>query len=144
MERLRSASGDPTDGPLTVSGRVHLIEVEEPSKVAIRADDGTDWICTYSESLEPTVLGLVKQLVWARGTGARTSTGRGRMSLVEIHPLPAFGQANLFSERQRDADEVAAEQGITRPQGLDSTTDPEWVDDERDEEFLALMVGEES
>lgn len=140
LQRLRKQVQCLTDEPLTVSGRVHLIEIEEPSKVAIRATDGTDWICVYRPELEPRVLGLVKQLVWARGTGARTSTGRGRMQLETIDPVPVHVQATLFSERQREATELANEQGVAGPQGLASTTDPEWADDEAGDRFLSFVM----
>ena len=144
VEILRASAADPADAPLSVSGRVHLIEVEEPSKVAIRATDGTDWVCVYSSELEPVVLGLVKQLVWARGSGARTSTGRGRMRLDGIEPIPLHLQPHLFVAQPRDPGELAEEQGIAGPQSIVATADPDWVDDEASERFLEFVLGDDA
>ena len=143
VQALRAAAVDPADRPLSVSGRVHLIEVEEPSKVAIRATDGTDWLCVYSPELEPVVLGLVKQLVWARGSGSQTSTGRGRMRLTHIEPVPVHLQPRLFVAEPRDARELAEEQGISAPQTIEETADPGWVDDAASKRFLEFVLGDE-
>lgn len=141
IERIRNAvSVEPQSHPVTVSGRLHLIEVEEPFRVEIRATDGVNWTCTYDDDLEPVVLSLVKNVVWARGVGRRLKGNRGSMELREIRDLPRFEQSPLFTEKRVPDDELDRSQGVVAPQGLRAVQDDEAVDDEASRAFLDFIL----
>lgn len=143
IERLEAAASfdvDPKE--MTVSGKLHLIEVEQPGKVEIRAADGLNWTATYDESLKPTVLRLVDSVVRANGVGARTAHNRGHMELSGLEPLPKFEQTAFFSREQIPTAELERQQGISRPQGLAALQDPYWVDDEASRDYLAMVLDE--
>jgi hypothetical protein len=146
IERLGSASKEtpPALTEMTVSGLLHLIEVEEPECVAIRDRSGIDWLCTFEPELEAKVLRLVKSIVWATGTGGLTTPRSGKMHLREIREVPRYEQSSLFTFERVPLEELEAEQGIAEPQGLAAVQDPEWADDEQDRAYLALVLGEDS
>lgn len=123
----------------TVFGRLHLIETETP-RVEIRATDGYNWACTYPETLEPTILGLIKRQVRATGLGVRERANRGTLEIAEIEPLPEFEQTPLFSPRPVPTDELEREQRIEGPQGLGSLSLEELPNDEAIDRYLAAIL----
>jgi hypothetical protein len=146
IERLQAAAISepvPDDVELSVSGVLHLVEVYEPLHVVIRAPDGVDWTCEYDPSLEPEVLRSVKSLVWATGSGRRTGANTGSLRLRTIQRVPTPEQTSLFTLLPIPADELARQQGIHGPQGLEALGDPDWADDEHDRAFLAYILGDE-
>jgi len=143
IQRLEAAVALETEPKqITVSGKLHLIEVEQPGKVEIRAGDGVNWIGSYDATLKPTVLGLVDSVVRARGLGRRTAHNRGSLELLGVEPLPKFEQTPLFTRETVPIAELERQQGITRPQGLAALQDPEWEDDEASREYLSLVLNE--
>jgi hypothetical protein len=148
VERLHAAASanepEPEARPVSVIGLLHLIEVESPERVAIRDRDGRDWVCTFEPDLEQRVLSLVKSIVWAKGTGEHTSGKAGRMHLADIEVVPQHKQSALFTFERVPADELDARQGVSAPQGLAATVDPEWADDEQDRAYLALVLGDDA
>ncbi|HVE68254.1 MAG TPA: hypothetical protein VNB64_06710, partial [Solirubrobacteraceae bacterium] len=98
IQRLHAAASfDSEPRDVVVSGKLHLIEVEPPGKVEIRAADGVNWSCTYAEDMKATVLRCVDTVVRAHGVGVRTAHGRGTMELKGVEPLPKFEQTPLFT-----------------------------------------------
>jgi hypothetical protein len=147
IERLQAAAIPepvPGDVELSVSGVLHLVEVYEPLHVVIRSPDGIDWTCQYDPPLEPEILRLVKSLVWATGVGRRTGTTTGSLRLRTIQAVPTPEQTSLFTLLPIPADELAREQGIHGPQGLEALGDPDWADDDHDRAFLAFILGSDS
>jgi hypothetical protein len=140
IQRLDAAATQETEPKeVTVSGKLHLIETEQPERVEIRAGDGVNWACTYDDDLEERVSALVRSLVRAQGIGKRTAYNRGSMHLREIEPLPKFEQTPLFTRETIPTRQLERQQGITRPQGLAALQDPEWVDDKASREYLAIL-----
>ena len=143
IERLEAAASFESDPKeITVSGRLHLIEVEQPGKVEIRAGDGVNWTATYEDSLKPTVLRLVDSVVRANGVGTRTAHNRGQMELRGLEVLPKFEQTDLFTREQIPTADLERQQGITRPQGLAAFQIPDWVDDDASRDYLAMVLDE--
>lgn len=146
IERLRATPHKefPEPAEMTVLGHLHFIEVEEPERVAIRDRKGVDWVCTFDPELESEVFGLVKSIVWAKGTWVQTGPRIGKMHLREIHVVPRHEQSSLFTFERVAHDALEAEQGIVAPQGLAAVDDPDWADDEPDRVYLALILGDDS
>lgn len=143
IKRLEAAASFDTEPKeITVSGKLHLIEVEQPGKVEIRAGDGVNWTCTYDEFLKPKVLRCVDSVVRAHGAGARTAHNRGTMELRDVEALPKFEQTPLFTREPITTAVLERQQGISRPQGLAAFQDPEWVDDEAGREYVAMILDE--
>lgn len=140
LSRIRAAAvsrTQPSPTVLTISGRLHRVDFE-PDKLAIRASDGVDWICDYPEELERHIEALVNRLVWVRGSGTLQSPRRGTMRLHEIKGIEHGSQTALFSNEPIPDAQLAAEQGITEPQGLDSFAALEWTD--ADDAYLAALT----
>lgn len=132
----------PFAGPVTVSGRLHAIDLE-PGRVQIRAVDGADWRCTYAEEMEPDVTALLGALVWARGTGRKIDARRGEISIDVVREVAYAEESPLFTRERVPIDRLMAEQGITGPQGLASLADPGWDDDDPScQAFLATLLDE--
>lgn len=148
IQRLRAATTDepaaaePTEK--TVSGLLHLIEVEEPERLAIRDHAGVDWDCTFESELEGKVLGLVKSIVRAVGTGEQTKPKVGRLHIRDIQAVPRHEQSSLFTFERVPIEEIEAQRGVVGPQGLAATADPEWADDEQDRAYLAFVLGDDA
>lgn len=142
LARLESAESTPSaesiEGARTVTGRLHLIDVE-PDRLAIRSSAGIDWVCGYPEELEERVKGLVGALVWAQGAGRLMSSLRGRMTLERIEAVEQGEQSRLFTLAPIEESDLLASQGIDEPQGLSSLADPSWTDDE-DGLYLAALL----
>ena len=140
IERIRASSQKPQRPTVSsISGRLHQVDFE-PDKLAIRASDGVDWICTFPEELERQIETLVNRLVWASGSGTIQSSRRGTMTLAEIKPVEQGVQTGLFSREPIPAEELAAAQGISGPQGLDSLGATDWTD--ADDAYLAALTGD--
>lgn len=138
LERIRQRERPEPEVVSTVSGRLHSIDLE-PDRIGVRAPDGTDWVCSYSSELEPTVLRLAGELVTAHGTGRRTGQHRGSMTIERVEPVPTFEQSPMFTEQRIPLDRLMAEQSIDAPQGLDALSDPDW-DDEADAAYLDALL----
>jgi hypothetical protein len=125
-----------------ISGRLHMVETDLPNRrVAVRAQDGVDWTCTYPDELRPLVGKLVEQLVRITGTGRVMSSASGRLEISTIEPIVESVQEALFTAETVPLEELLAEQGIAGPQGLDAFIDPEWSDDEESRRFLEATLG---
>jgi len=120
-----------------ISGRLHQVDFE-PDRLAIRASDGVDWICSFSKELEPRIEGLVNRLVWARGSGVQQSPRRGNMTLSAIDGIEVGLQSTLFSVEQVSETDLARTQGIVSPQGLAAVGVSEWSD--ADDAYLAALT----
>jgi hypothetical protein len=141
VERLRGVAAlEPQAHDVTVTGRLHLVEIEEPYRVEIRASDGVNWHCTYSDDLGAGVLALVGEVVLGSGVGRRLRGSRGSMELREIAPLPRHEQSPLFSYERVPERALEEDQGIHRPQGLAAVEGHEAPDDEGTRRFLAVML----
>jgi hypothetical protein len=138
IERIRSSRQLPPPRLVTsISGRLHQVDFE-PDRLAIRASDGVDWICTFSHELEQKVEELVNRLVWARGSGVQQSPRRGTMTLTAIDAIELGTQTSLFSGEPVPSADLAAAQGITEPQGLEAIGASEWTD--ADDAYLAALT----
>ncbi len=139
LGRLGGVPRAETEEAQTVSGRLHLLDVE-PDKLAIRTSSDMDWICSYPEQLETSITRLVGQIVWAQGSGHLTSPQRGTMTIERIEPAGQADQSPLFTVKPISDADLLISQGIRGPQGLGDLADPEW-DDETDSAYLAALTG---
>lgn len=138
IERIRAARKTaPLEIVSSISGKLHQVDFE-PDKLAIRASDGLDWICSFPQELEQQVAALVNRLVWASGEGTAQSPRRGTMKLSVIKPIEQGLQTGLFSGEPISGEDLAAAQGITAPQGLDAVGIEQWTD--ADEAYLVALT----
>lgn len=141
IERLEAKARErPKARALTISGRLHLIDLE-PSKVGIRDTKGIEWLCRYPDSLEAEVKALLDNRVWARGTGELHSPQRGAIDLEEIHSIEEIEQTPLFTTEPVPTDELLARQDVSGPQGWDAFADPDWKDDEESRLYDEAIFG---
>lgn len=127
-------------GPVTVSGRLHAIDIE-PDRVQIRAADGADWRCTYPEEEEARVKALLGGIVVARGIGRRTDGRRGEIAIETIKAIPYAEETPLFTRERVPIERLMVDQHIEGPQGLASLVDPGWDDDDpASQAFLAAVL----
>jgi hypothetical protein len=139
IARIRAAKQTPPPRLVTsISGRLHQVDFE-PDKLAIRASDGVDWICSFPDELESLVEVLVNRFVWATGSGTLQSPRRGSMQLAGIKAVEEGIQTGLFSGEPISEDDLAKAQNVTGPQGLDAVGVPEWTD--ADDAYLAALTG---
>jgi hypothetical protein len=138
LERLRRTTPAPAGEIRSVSGRLHLLDVE-PDKLAIRSASGVDWTCRYPEELEARITRLMDRVVWAEGSGLLTSPQRGTMTIDRIEPVELGDQSTLFTTQPVPDQDLLASQGISGPQGLAALADPEW-DDDADDPYLAALT----
>jgi hypothetical protein len=139
LERLGRVAPPTQDEVRSVSGRLHLLDVE-PDKLAIRASSGVDWTCKYPQELETKITRLVDMVAWAEGSGHLTGPQRGNMTIERIEPIEQGSQSTLFTQEPIPDAALPARQGIAGPQGLSGLADPEW-DDETDSAYLAALTG---
>jgi hypothetical protein len=140
LARIRAAPGpEMVDLVTFVSGRLHEVDFE-PGRLAIRASDGVDWVCSYPKQLEHRVEGLVNRLVGARGAGERQSARKGKMDLSAIEEIETVDQTSLFSGEFVPVEALEIDQRISEPQGLDVMAVPEWT--EADDAYLAALTGD--
>ncbi len=109
---------------VVVAGRLHMIDLE-PDRVAIRSPDGVEWTCRYPGGLEGKIVGLIGEVVWARGVGRAVSPRAGALEIAEIEAAPEHFQPGLFVSEPAAIAELLAEQGVARPQGLQSLVNPD-------------------
>jgi hypothetical protein len=138
LERLSQTPSAEAAEVSSVSGRLHLIDVE-PGRVGIRTTAGIEWLCSYPPELEARVMTLIRHVVWAEGSGSLSSPLRGSFTLSRIDGLEAE-QGTLFTTAPASDAELSSEQGIATPQGLDSLADQGW-DDQTDDAYLAALLG---
>ena len=138
LERLRRIIPVPAGEVRSVSGRLHLLDVE-PDKLAIRSSNGVDWTCKYPEELEARNTRLMARDERAEGLGLLTSPQRGTMTIDRIEPVELGDQSTLFTPLPVPDEDLLASQGIDRPQGLAALADPEW-DDDADDPYLAALT----
>jgi hypothetical protein len=139
IENLRARARRQPSRPQRISGRLHLIDVDPPLKVAIRTPDGTDWTCRYSVELEPKVRALLGQTVTARGVGSLTGAKRGTLDLEEIEAVARFEQTELFTFERVPLEDLMNEQGTGESRGAVSVV-PEDLDEEELERFLEAIL----
>jgi hypothetical protein len=143
-DAIRNLESEPEPEPeakeLVVTGKLHLLEFEQPMRVEVRAPTGVNWVCTYEPEMEQLVVSFAGQNVRARGIGRITGPKRGEMELLDLDPvlLPAE-QPSLFTIEPIPTEELQREQGIVRPQGLAALQDPTWVDDDASREYVAIL-----
>lgn len=130
---------EPPTTDVTVFGKLHLLEFEEPMRVEVRAGNGINWACTYGPKLKPLVLSLAESNVRAYGAGRKTGPKSGVMELRDIEPLPEPEQTDLFTQNPISTADLRRGQGIVKPQGLAALQDRAWVDDEASREFVAIV-----
>lgn len=138
LEHLRRIIPVPAGEVRSVSGRLHLLDVE-PDKLAIRSSNGVNWTCKYPEELEAMITRLMDRVVWAEGSGLLTSPQRGTMTIDRIEPVELGDQSTLFTSQPVPDEDLLASQGIGGPQGLAVLADPEW-DDDADDPYLAALT----
>lgn len=121
----------------SISGFLHRLDLE-PDKIGVRAADGLEWTCDYPAELEPKILGLVGHVVWATGEGQVQNPRRGVMKIGAIESAEPGEQSTLFSKKRISDDELATQQGIGGPQGLEALGVAEWTDE--DDAYLAALT----
>jgi hypothetical protein len=142
MKRLQRPESGSQDAPITVTGRLHMIEVDQPGRrVGIRAQDGVDWTCSYPDEMHVIVTTLIERLVRVEGVGRRVTTATGRLAITRLEPIPEHTQDVLFTVETVSLEQLLTEQQIDRPQGLDALVDEYWEDDEGSRLFLEATLG---
>jgi hypothetical protein len=142
IKHLQPTQPEAPDVPVSVTGRLHLIEVDPPNRrVGVLAQDGIDWTCTYPDSLHSVVTTLVEQLVRIAGTGRRISAATGRLQIERLERIAEHAQDELFSIDTVPLPQIRAEQRINGPQGLGVFVDERWADDEGSRLFLEATLG---
>lgn len=138
VAELRGRASKPRPNVVTsVSGRLHLLDVE-PDRIGIRDPEGVDWSCHYPEGLEPTILALAGQVVWAAGRGERQSSRRGAMEIERVEPLDQGTQSRLFTGAPVSLEALGERHGIAGPQPLSELGARTW--DDEDDLFLAALT----
>jgi hypothetical protein len=118
IDRLRRPAGKGGETALRVTGRLHMIETDQPQRrIGIRAQDGVDWTCSYPDDLHRLVTTLIEQLVRVTGTGRRLTATAGRLRIEHIEAIPEHVQDVLFTDEPVPLEQLRAEQGIERLQG---------------------------
>lgn len=142
IKRLHRPEAETEDATVNVTGRLHMIEADPPSRrVGIRAQDGIDWACTYPDHLHPVVTTLIERLVRITGSGRRMTAATGRLHIERLDAVPEHAQDALFTIDTIPAAQLRAEQQIGTPQGLGAFVDDEWQDDEESRLFLEATLG---
>lgn len=143
VERLEERAERPGPRQMRVSGRLHLIDVEPPYKVGIRASDGTDWLSHYPAELEELVTSLLGKPVWVKGVGELTGAQRGSLEITEIHAVVGgLEQTEMFSVEPLPIAELMARQGISGPTPTRALSLPSDLSDEEVEDYLAALLDE--
>jgi hypothetical protein len=124
--------------PMTISGRLHMIDVE-PDRVGIHSADNVDWSCSYPDELEAIVKTLVDTNVAVRGLGYRQSAARGFLKIEHIAQVGEFEQTPLFTFERVSIEDLLEQQGIRGPQGRISIL-PDDLSDEEADAFLAAVL----
>ncbi|MEA2222593.1 MAG: hypothetical protein QOH83_969 [Solirubrobacteraceae bacterium] len=142
MKRLQRPENESEDTTMSVSGRLHMIEADQPNRrVGIRGQDGVDWTCTYPDEMHPVVTTLIERLVRVEGIGRRITAATGRLAITRLDPILEHTQDVLFTVETVALEQLLSEQQIDRPQGLSALIDEEWKDDEESRLFLEATLG---
>lgn len=142
MDELQHPAEQGDEKTLVLTGRLHMIEADQPGRrVAIRAQGGVDWTCSYPDHLHQLVTGLVERLVRVAGTGRLVTAATGRLRIEHLDLVPEHAQDALFSSEPVSLGQLRAEQGIDRPQGLAALVDLTWENDEEGQRFLEATLG---
>jgi hypothetical protein len=136
---LLTPESDLEGGLQAITGVLHSIDLE-PDKVGIRTASGLDWTCRYPSHLEKAVGAMLGARVWVCGSGKATSARAGSLDITEIQLLPEFEQTELFTGEPVALGDLMKQQGIDRPQGLDSLADPDWEAGVESDLFLAALL----
>jgi hypothetical protein len=146
LRKLKRPDTEGVEGPVQITGRLHLIEANPPNRrVGILAQDGVDWTCTYPDRLHALVTHLVERLVRLTGTGRRMTAATGRAQIDDLEAIPEYAQDPLFADEPPSVEELRREQGIDKPQGLDALVGERPQDDqdrEADARFLEAVLGD--
>jgi hypothetical protein len=143
LQRLKPSDVQSVDSPVRIIGRLHMIEADPPNRrVGVRAQDGVDWTCSYPDRLHPLVTQLVERLVRLDGIGRRMSAATGRCQVEDLEAIPEYSQDALFSDDPPSVARLQADQGIDRPQGLESLVGADWNDEEADDRFLEAVLSD--
>lgn len=111
----------------------------EPGNVGVRAADGVDWLCSYSDQMEAEVLSLIGRRVSARGVGAQITPNRGRLSVTEISVVENFEQTPLFTFERVPLVDLLSERGDSMALGAQPLLPPSVDDDELDAFLDAVL-----
>jgi len=142
MRRLQRPDIEAEDQTHVITGRLHMIEVDQPSRrVAIRGQDGIDWTCSYPDEMHPVVTTLIERLVRVAGIGRRNTSATGRLAISQLDAVPEHTQDVLFTVETVALEQLLAEQQIDRPQGLEALVDAGWEDNEESRLFLEATLG---
>ncbi len=142
MRRLQRPEIEAEDTTHVITGRLHMIEVDQPSRrVAIRGQDGIDWTCLYADEMHPVVTTLIERLVRVAGVGRRNTPATGRLAISQLEAIPEHAQDVLFTAETVALEQLLAEQQIDRPQGLEAVVDAGWEDNEESRLFLEATLG---
>ena len=145
MKRLRKVTDDSPERTVVVTGRLHMIEVDQPGRrVGIRAQDGVDWTCLYPDELHEVITTQLERLVRVEGIGRKLSPLAGRLRIVRLAPLAEHVQEPLFTVEPISVETLRDRQGIGAPQGLSALIDEDWTDDEESQRFLEATLGSSS
>lgn len=125
-----------------VSGKLTMVDIEPPFRVAIRSPSGARWNCRYPQELEERVLSMLKHQVLAAGSGVLVNARRGYFEIAVLEELKEFEQTSLFSIQRRPLDALLQEQAVTRPQGWDAFADPDWRDTPDDDFYVQTLMRE--
>lgn len=129
--------------PVRVSGRLHLIDLEPPYRVGIRASDGTEWLCRYPPNLENRVKGLLDARVWAKGVGNLTGAQRGSLEISDIQPVASgLEQTEMFTLEPVALEDLMLQQGISGPTAKQALVLSAELSDEEIEGYLAVLIDE--
>jgi hypothetical protein len=123
-----------------ISGRLTMVDIEPPFRVAIRATNGAKWNCRYPPELEPRVTQLLKKHVVARGAGVAVSQARGYFEIEQLEELEEFSQTELFTVERVPLEALVREKRLHGAQGWDAFADPNWEDDESSEAYLEALL----
>jgi hypothetical protein len=142
MKRLQRPEREAEDVTISVSGRLHMIEADQPARrVGIRGQDGVDWTCTYPDEMHSVVTTLIERVVRVEGVGRRITAATGRLAITRLDAIPEHTQDVLFTVETVALEQLLSEQQIDRPQGLEALVDDEWEDDEESRLFLEATLG---
>ena len=125
-----------------ISGRLSRL-AESPDQALIRSPDGTEWVCSYEESLAPQLQSLWRTPVRATGNGQRTGPRRGTFQLDGVEPLVDGTRTQFFTTEHVPTDALLEDQGIVGAQGLNALGAEHLFDDALEDAYLAAVFGDE-
>ena len=105
MKRLREAPPDSSDRSVVITGRLHMIEVDQPGRrVGIRAQDGIDWTCQYPDELHDLVTSQSSErLVRVKGKRSKAEQARGTIGYRTLGAASRTRPGFAFQRRASSA-----------------------------------------